>query len=243
MTTTGPMPPAHLRPPEPPPPPRRPRGNLPLLLAGCALAVSLLAAGASLVALSRSAGSTTAPASAGSIDTASAAALPTGATPTDVLPTDATETAAPTEEPTSEPTGGPDPSGVYEVAYQSEPLVLQPSSRYVDLDEPSGNASGSVYELQYEGFAPGSKLEFSSEVALASINSPSPTANDCAKQLRREPIDTTFAPSKGQLICVLTSRSAADDQGIRQKIVLMKVNSITQDGTLNLTLTAWTVPR
>jgi len=213
-----------------------------VVLAGCALVVSLLAIGISLAAFSRAGGSGPTPQPAGSTGIASAAAGPDASTPTDVLPTDATETTAPSAEPTSEPTNGPDPSGVFEVAYQSEPLVLQPSGRYIDLDEPSGNASSAVYELQYDGYPPGAKLDFSSEVALASINSPAPTANDCAKQLRREPIDSAFAPSKGQLICVLTSRQAADDQGIRQKIVLMKVNSITDDGTLNLTLTAWTVP-
>jgi hypothetical protein len=51
------------------------------------------------------------------------------------------------------------------------------------------------------------------------------------------------AASKGQLVCVLTSRQSADDQGIRQKVVLMKVDSVGADGALNLTLTAWNVPR
>lgn len=240
MTTTGPMPPAHFRPPEPPS--RQRRAGLPVLLACCTLVVSLLALAVALAAFSRAGDSGPTPRPAGSTGIASAAGASDAATATDALPTDATDTTAPTEEPTSEPTNGPDPSGVFEVAYQSEPLVLQPSGRYVDLDEPSGNANSAVYELQYDGFPPNAKLEFNSEVALASINSPTPTANDCAKQLRREPIDSSFAPSKGQLICVLTSRQAADDQGIRQKIVLVKVNSITDDGTVNLTLTAWTVP-
>lgn len=240
MTTTGPMPPAHFRPPEPPSPQRR-RG-LPVFLAGCSLVLSMVALAVAVAAFSRAGEPGPTPHAVGSTGLAPAAPSDS-ATPTDVLPTDATDTTAPTEEPTSEPTNGPDPSGVFEVAYQSEPLVLQPSGRYIDLDEPSGNAESAVYELQYEGLSPATKFDFNGQDELASINSPSPTANDCAKQLRREPIDSSFAPSKGQLICVLTSRAAADEQGIRQKIVLMKVNSIADDGTLNLTLTAWTVPR
>ena len=69
------------------------------------------------------------------------------------------------------------------------------------------------------------------------------TANDCALQLRRAPIDNDFAPSKGQRVCVLTSAEAADGQDIQQKIVLLQVDSINADGVLNLTLSAWAVPR
>ena len=115
--------------------------------------------------------------------------------------------------------------------------------RYIDLDVPSGNSDSAVYEVRYSGFDPSFKLQFNSNVALASITSPSATANDCVQQLRRAPIDLVFTPSKGQQVGVLTSRDAAQDQGTCQKVVLMKVNSITADGTLNLTLSAWTVPR
>jgi len=62
-------------------------------------------------------------------------------------------------------------------------------------------------------------------------------------ELRRAPIDPAVAPAKGQQLCVLTSATRATDQGIRQKVVLLRVDSIAADGTLNLTVTAWTVPR
>ena len=106
----------------------------------------------------------------------------------------------------------------------------------------SGNASSTQAELLYSGFAPEFQFRFRN-VALASITNPSASASDCVIQLRRAPIDLTFAASKGQLVCVLTSRQSADDQGIRQKVVLMKVDSVGTDGALNLTLTAWNVPR
>ena len=243
--STGPLPPGQFRQREhvesPVRPPGRASNRLPSLLATCALVVALIAAGVSLVALSRTSdqgradpGRTRAEATQPSQPTES---------PTDALPTDSTLTSDPTKEPTSEPTDGPDPAGTFTVAYQSEPLRLQPSSqRYIDLDEPSGNAASSAAEFTYSGYTSDFKMSFRS-LALASVNSPAATANDCAQQLRRAPIDTTLAPSKGLLVCVLTDRQAADDQGIKQKVVLIRVDSIAQDGTLNLTLSAWNVPR
>jgi hypothetical protein len=232
------LPPAQFQPATPPPARGGNRG--PMMMSGLALFVALVAAGVSIVALSQA----SKPAGAAAAPSPTIGSTATGPGPSvDVTPTDDTETTAPSPEPTSDPSDGPDPSGVYAVAYAAEPLVLQPSSRYVDLDAPSGNSSSAVYELQYSGTAPAAKLEFNSDVALASIASPAPTANDCVQQLRRAPIDPIFTPSKGQQVCVLTSRSAADDQGTRQRVVLMKVNSVTEDGTLNLTLSAWTVPR
>lgn len=219
-----------------PPPDRLP---LLLLLSGLALFMAVVAAGISVFALSRSGDSAgvAAPTTATPVPSASVDGTPTGPGPTD-----ATATTEPTEESTSEPTDGPDPAGVFTVAYQDEPLRLQPSSRYIDLDQPSGNAPSAASELQYSGFAPAFKFLFGN-VSLASVNSPTATANDCALQLRRAPVDPEFAPEKGQLVCVLTDREAADNEGIRQKIVLLRVVSIGQDGTLNLALSAWTVPR
>jgi hypothetical protein len=237
--STGSMPPGQFHPAGPTP--ERGSNRAPMMLAGLALFVAIVAAGVSIVALSQA--SKPAAAAPASPTLTGGSTAPAANPSVDVTPTDDTETTAPSSEPTSDPTDGPDPSGVYTVAYAAEPLVLQPSGRYVDLDAPSGNSSSAVYELQYSGTAPAAKLEFNSDVALASIASPAPTANDCVQQLRRAPIDPVFTPSKGQQVCVLTSRSAADDQGTRQRVVLMKVNSITEDGTLNLTLSAWTVPR
>jgi hypothetical protein len=218
------------------PPPDRPGTRVPTMLSALALLVALVAAGVSLVALSRTG------------DRVEAAPAPTPSvapSSTDASPTsfpDATATTEPTGESTADPTDGPDPSGNYTVAYAAEPLRLQPSDRYVDLDEPSGNASSAQAELLYSGFAPEFQFRFRN-VSLASITNPTASANDCVIQLRRAPIDLTFAASKGQLVCVLTSRQSADDQGIRQKVVLMKVDSVGADGALNLTLTAWNVPR
>jgi hypothetical protein len=225
----------------PPPTLERSANRLPMLLASLALILAVVAAGVSLFALSRT-GTPAAAAAAAATPTAAATDAAGAATPTDALPSDATATTEPSAESTSEPTDGPDPAGIYTVAYTAEPMRLQPSVRYVDLDAPSGNAISSAAELVYGGLPPETKMQFR-DVALASVNSPSATANDCVEQLRRAPVDLIFTPSKGQLVCVLTDRELADNQGIRQKVVLVKVDSLGADGTLNLTLTAWNVPR
>jgi hypothetical protein len=242
--STGPMSPeGRDQPGSPPPAPERSGDRMPMLLASLALVLAVVAAGVSLVALSRTGTSAAAASAASSTPTAPATdTTPAAPTPADSLPSDATATTEPSAESTTEPTDGPDPAGVYTVAYTAEPMRLQPSDRDIDLDAPSGNANPAAAELLYGGFPPETKMQFRG-VALASVNSPSATANDCVERLRRAPIDLSFTPSKGQLVCVLTDRDLADNQGIRQKVVLVKVDSVGADGTLNLTLTAWNVPR
>jgi hypothetical protein len=217
-------------------------GRMPGLVSGLALFLALVALVVSLFSLSRTGeeGATTV---AAATPTSAPPTLTDDPTPTDSMPTDSTATTDPSVEPTSEPTDGPDPGGVYTAAYQREQLRLQPSAnRYIDLDEPSGNSTSTAAEFTYSGYDGQWSLHFR-ELALAEVRSPTATANDCALQLRRAPIDDNFAPSKGQRVCVLTSAEAAGSQGIRQKIVLMQVDSIGANGVLNLTLTAWTVPR
>ncbi|HEX6756637.1 MAG TPA: hypothetical protein VF109_11925 [Mycobacteriales bacterium] len=149
----------------------------------------------------------------------------------------------PEQEPTAEPTDGPDPHGVYTAAYEKQNLRLQPSNnRYIDLDVPSANAVSETGELYYDGYVPETKLIFT-DVSLAEIKNPAPTASDCVEELRRAPIDPQVAPSKGQLLCVLTSAARAADQGIRQKVVLMRIDAIGADGTLNVSATGWNVPK
>ena len=222
-------------PPAPAPPPAGPAGRAPLYLASLALVVALLAALVSLVALSRT-GDEPPPAATG---TTAPAPGPDPATPE--------PTAAPTEdppvEPTDEPTGAPDPSGVFTPAYEQEVLRIQPSSsRYIDLDEPSANARSGTGEFYYSSSLPVGNLFFD-EVDVAEIKSAAPTAGDCVQELRRAPIDTTVVPVRGKALCVLTSAGRAASQGLRRKVVLIRMDALSEDGTLNLTLTAWDVPR
>lgn len=223
--------------PTPQGPPAPPAGRAPLYVAALALVVALLATLVSVVALART-GDDAPGVAAG---TSTPAPPPTTAGPTGE-PTGA-PTDDPSAEPTDEPTGAPDPSGVFTPAYEAEVLRIQPSSdRYIDLDEPSANARNSTGELYYSSGLPIGDLSFN-DVDVAEIKTAAPTAGDCVQELRRAPIDLSVVPARGKALCVLTSAGRAASQGIRQKVVLIRMDALADDGTLNLSLTAWTVPR
>jgi hypothetical protein len=238
--TSGPMMPGQLRQPVEPPP-DRPGGRMPMLLSVMAVVLALVAAGVSLVALSRTGDRPAAAAATSAAPVPSSAGPPVDPTPTGALPSDATDVTTPTPEPTSEPTDGPDPAGTYTVAYPPTPLRLQPSDRYVDLDLPSANARPDRSEFRYPALYDPPKLLFGS-LPVAKLTTPTGTASDCVKQLNQAPINGDFAPAKGDLICVLTSADDADRQGISRKVAQVRVDAIAPDGTLNVTVTAWNVP-
>lgn len=223
-------------------------GRTPLYLSALALVTALIAALVSTVALARSGdveAAPPAPASSTSQQMPEATLEPT-VEPTDgptaepsVDPTD-----DPTDEPTGEPTGAPNPTGVFTVVYQQEKLRLQPScSRYVDLDEPRAGALSDISEFRYCGSGVRSQVFFNSDLTVAEVKMSTASANDCAQELRRAPIDPVLTPTAKQNFCLVTSAADADAQGIRRKIVLLTVESIAQDDTMNVTVTAWNVPR
>lgn len=221
----------------------RPGGRTPMLFASLAVVLALVATIVSVAAFLRAGDKDVAVAVA---STAAPTTSPApGPTTTAAGPSVTAEpTTEPIEEPTAEPTDGPDPSASFTVAYEKKPLRLQPSSaRSIDLDLPTANAGSATGELQYIGGVPSTKLEFFSGSSIAEVNVPAPTANDCAQQLRQAPIDSDVAPSKGQQLCALTSADRSVSQGIRQKIVLIRIDAIASDGTLNVTVSAWNVPR
>lgn len=216
-------------------------GRTPMLFASLAVVLALVATIVSVAAFLRTGDKAVAAAPTPAPATSQAPA-PTTTAPDPSVTTE--PTTEPTEEPTAEPTDGPDPSASFTVAYEKKPLRLQPSSaRSIDLDLPTANAGSATGELEYIGGVPSTKLEFFSGSSIAEVNSPAPTANDCAQQLRQAPIDPDVAPSKGQQLCVLTSADRSVSQGIRQKIVLIRIDAIASDGTLNVTVSAWNVPR
>lgn len=227
---------------QPEPPPRADRsGRTPLYLSSLALLMALVAAIVSVVALARTGTDPGAVAASSPTATGSPTGGPTTAPPTD-QPT-VEPTTDPTTEPPAEPTDGPDPRGVYTTAYEKQTLRLQPSgSRYIDLDVPSANAASATGEFSYSGYIPGAKLVFD-DASLAEITNPAPTAGDCVLAVQRAPIDPEVAPSKGQTLCVLTSAERAVDQGIKQKVVLLRIDAVGADGTLNVSATAWNVPK
>ncbi|HEY6744849.1 MAG TPA: hypothetical protein VI357_03940 [Mycobacteriales bacterium] len=216
-----------------------------MFVSSLALVLALLAALVSVVALVRSGEGGSVAAASTPTPTGTAPETSGAPTPTDVATDDPAvdPTTDPPVEGTGEPTGAPDPTGVYTPVYQQEKLRLQPCARYVDLDEPRAGTESEVSEFRYCGGSVRTQIAFSGDLTIAETKDPNATANDCAQEIRRAPINSPLTPAAKQSLCIVTSASAADSQGIRRKLVLMTVDSIGQDDTMNVTVTAWNIPR
>ena len=239
--STGQMPPGSYGGPTGPAPgtepPPRSGSRLPTLFSGLALILALVAAGVSLVALSRTGDRIVAAPPAATTD-----APPRLSGTTDAPPTDGTGVTEPSAEAPTEATGVPDPQGVYTPVYQEKALRRQPSNpRDSDVDKPSADAGSDRGEFQYsDTYSPARMLFF--QLAVAKLTNTDGRPGDCAEQLDTAPIDGMFTPAKGDLICVLTDADKAVNQGISRKLALLRVDAIAPDGTINLTVTAWNVP-
>jgi hypothetical protein len=222
--------------PDRPPGPPRSGGRLPVLFSGLALIVALVAAGVSLFALSRTGDQPVAAPTPTVVPTAD------GPVVTTAPPTGATGITDPSTEPPTEATGVPDPHGTYTPVYQQKALRLQPSNqRYIDVDKPSADADGTRGEFQYSDTYTPPKMLFN-QLTVAKLTNTDGSPGDCAEQLDSAPIDGQFTPAKGDLICVLTDANKAVDEGITRKLALLRVDAIAPDGTMNLTVNAWSVP-
>jgi hypothetical protein len=231
------------QPPSGSPPWRRPPGrSLSGVLAGVALLLGLAALLVSLVALGR-AGSArhNAPSAAGSAGNPPPAVVggDTGGT----SGTDTTGTGGPGA---ASATGSIEPTALYRVRYQGQhlriPIVRTTSNYdyndYIDLDEPRVGVIQDGADLWLSDTG-----SFSSDLPRAEVDSPNMSAQDCAQDIRTAPLTADVAASKGLNLCFLTDLGAASAEGITQKIVLLSVNSISRDDTVNVTVTAWDVPK
>ncbi|HEX5494322.1 MAG TPA: hypothetical protein VFX70_07105, partial [Mycobacteriales bacterium] len=102
----------------------------------------------------------------------------------------------------------------------------------------------SAAELEYQGGCNGAQRELSGENidAAATVTSPNAAPQDCAEAIRTAPITLDFAPSAGTNLCVVTSAATADAEGIDQKLALVTIDDIAEDGTIALTVSAWNIP-
>jgi len=169
--------------------------------------------------------------------------------PTDVpspVPTASTDPPAPPPD-TVDP-GNIAPNADFELAYAKKALRAQPPCgggvRWVDLDEPRVGAEENKGEFRVENqYCRGStQIDLLDDLPVATVTSPDASAKDCAEALASAPTNEPLVPTAGVNYCVQTSRATAEGQGIEQKIVLVTVSSIAKDGTLNLLVTAWSVP-
>ncbi|HEX5496228.1 MAG TPA: hypothetical protein VFX70_16810, partial [Mycobacteriales bacterium] len=133
-----------------------------------------------------------------------------------------------------------DPKADYQVAYRGEKLRVQPNcfdGRPVDLDEPRVGSEQSAAELEYRGGCNGEPRDLSGENidAAATVTSPDAAPQDCAEAIRTAPVTLDFPPSAGTNLCIVTSAEAAGAEGIDQKLALVTIDGIADDGTIALT--------
>ncbi|MET0418781.1 MAG: hypothetical protein ABW022_22430, partial [Actinoplanes sp.] len=82
--------------------------------------------------------------------------------------------------------------------------------------------------------------------AVGKVASLDATPFDCQERIRTAPDSTEFAPQEGATFCLFTSQNDAAAQGISQKVVFVRVDSVTKDsdvGVLNITVKAYVVPQ
>jgi hypothetical protein len=147
---------------------------------------------------------------------------------------------------TAPPTDSVQPTAIYRVHYQAQRLrvpIVQTSADYdyndyIDLDEPrvGGDERGAELSLDQTG-------SFSSSLPRAQVSSPNASAQDCAQAIRTAPLTRDVAASKDLNLCFQTDLDTATAQGITQKIVLLSVTAVAKDGTVNVMVTAWDVPK
>jgi hypothetical protein len=253
MTSEGPTAPISPAPAEPPtatlPPARGPRGRAGWVAVGVALVallLSVVSTSVSLYALSRSGNDTKT--TAGQSPVASVA--PTGGQEA----SQAVESPAPQDSPSlsSSPTQ-PDvlsPQAEFEPAYNTQeinPLATSSNVTYIDLDEPrvlQGNEKSEVTLRRDYSASAVPYFLFDQGTSVAMAKNPSVQPADCVDLIRKAPVpyNQRVPAQRETVICVATSLSEAHSEGIKQKMVVMYVSAIGDDGRVSIRLSAWHIP-
>lgn len=215
--------------------------GLPVVALGVALLASLVA-GVSLlvgvVAISRAGDAV--------LVAEQAAATPPAASPAGAdrsAPPQAVRPDPSTAPPASPAPDKPSPSARYLPAYPDQMLRVGRSTcdgTPVDLDQPRAFPTAGT-DLSYRTCEDGPHLDLDAASRFAVVDVPTATADDCLDAIRLNPSVGWLTPDRGLTACVLTSPSAAAARRISQKLVRLRVDSINTDGTVQLSLTAWSI--
>jgi hypothetical protein len=137
------------------------------------------------------------------------------------------------------------PDTGYRLHYASTPLQVQVVCGFpqgLDLDEPRVSPDAGS-DLSVSGCSkPSLKLDFENDVLASVVTSPKAGPGDCSDAIRLGAGPPELTPVAGQSLCVRTSRSAAASEGHKPLFVLLRVDAIAADATMNLTVTAWEIP-
>jgi len=229
----------------------RPRGGFLIAVTLVAVLVSLISAVIAIYAVGVANDAKRTAASASARQPAPAAnGNPGGTTqaaPAATTPRAATTTAGP--RPTTSP-GELDPKAVFTESWSPSSVNLEihpPSgsgSRNIDLDKPEVGAAGDTADMELYVYN-GEFFRFDEKVKVVTMNSPDVQPNDCATKFdtSRLAVDAQInVKTENLTLCINTSFADAQRQGIKWKIVLLHVNNIGADGTVNVSLKAWNVP-
>ncbi|MBB5870176.1 hypothetical protein F4553_003555 [Allocatelliglobosispora scoriae] len=239
------------QPPNPASPPTQPL-NLPrpgnglarlaLVVAAASLLLAVIASGLAVIALSRSGAGTPAAASQSpggppASPSAKASVLVPPSPPAPTSPAPALDVLA--------------PGAVYSSKYTDQqliPPVNQSSDAYIDLDEPrayprSTDTIDIVVGQSYDSSVPYIDLGDNVDGAIVPAGT-APDAAGCAELIRTAPVSASASvPAQRNLVmCIATSRSQASREGIKQRMVVLTVVSLTTAGRPTIKLTAWEIP-
>src|SRR6266508_408684 len=158
-------------------------------------------------------------------------------------------TAKPADQPGPTPTSGQiNPSADFTVVYQQQELQLQSGSScgtvYIDLDEPRVGVREN-YDLTFYDCSNQAYFQLADHVVGSSVSSPTATPKDCAEKIRTAPLaeDQRVPPTNRVVLCIATSLADAVKQGITQKMAVLQVRAVGTDGTVNVLVSAWSIPR
>lgn len=222
--------------------PRPGSTRAPLVVAVGALAVAVVAVGVALVAIAQAATAVRRADAAQSAVTATTAAGPVANNPNQPRPTQPVST--PTPAPT--PLDVLNPQASFRQLYADQVLNLQTSSSYlnVDLDEPrvaSIDQKADIY-VRSNGVTPA--FSFDNEVAAAQTEGTTLQPKDCAELIRTSPLPrSSLVPTQRNVVlCIATSATAARAQGIKQRMVILRVTDLNSTGKVTVSVSAWEVP-
>jgi len=230
----------------PPSPPRK-RGPGTVVIGGVAVLALLLSAFAALNSW-RTASSVDDLQK--SVDNLALGPQPAASSAAEIPATDATTEA--TDPPETTPTGSVPSLNAqtqFTVNYTGKRMRIAATCNdyvYIDLDEPRIQAASGVAELTYSndcGTEPPSLKISNDGVEGSEVQSEKVTPAECTSAIQLSPLPRTELPIRqGQVYCIKTSLGQARESAQTWKMVIVSINSVSEDDTIGLEASAWDIP-
>jgi len=161
---------------------------------------------------------------------------------------------APEPPPPGDPTTTPDLPPLneqtqYTVKYEKVSLKLQTgcnNSQYIDVDVPRVRNDSTDDDIQFTAQcgAETSYFELPQNTPASRADTPNLTPQDCARLIQTGPLglNTRVPARKGTVLCLITSLEEAMQRGDKQRIAIVQVTGVADDGAVSVSATAWDIP-